>query len=192
MLASDRPDRLQVQRHFLIALMGLGILLLSGGAGEMIDPTVIASADTRVQQLEQPDRLDQSLAGANPSLTNVERARILSAIERYSQQYDLDTELVMAVILVESGARPWARSAKGAVGLMQVMPHMMRPLNLAGNLATIESNIEAGCFILAHNIRRLGFEQGISAYFWGTRIRGVAYLNKVLEAQERVRDHRPS
>jgi hypothetical protein len=94
---------------------------------------------------------------------------------------------VLAVMLVESNARPWAHSPKGAVGLMQVMPHMMQPLGLAGNLATIESNIEAGCFILSHNIRRLGVEDGISAYFWGSEIRGVAYLEKVLEARARVR-----
>jgi hypothetical protein len=68
------------------------------------------------------------------------------------------------------------------------MPHMMQPMGLAGNLATIESNIEAGCRILADNIHRLGVERGISAYFWGSDIRGVAYLEKVLEARERVRD----
>jgi len=115
------------------------------------------------------------------------RSRIAAAIERYSAFYELDPDLVLAVMLVESNARPWAHSPKGAVGLMQVMPHMMQPLGLAGNLATIESNIEAGCFILSHNIRRLGIEDGISAYFWGSDIRGVAYLEKVLEARARVK-----
>ncbi|NIP92093.1 MAG: lytic transglycosylase domain-containing protein, partial [Akkermansiaceae bacterium] len=84
-----------------------------------------------------------------------------------------------AVVLVESSARPWAKSPKGARGLMQVMPYMARPLGMVGNPNTIESNIEAGCVILAGNIRRLGEEDGISAYFWGGNIRGVAYLNRV-------------
>ena len=137
-------------------------------------------------------RMADSLRLINPSLTPRERMRIGAAIERYSGQYELDPDLVLAVMLVESNARPWAYSAKGAVGLMQVMPHMMKPMGLAGNLATIESNIEAGCFILAHNIRRLGVEDGISAYFWGSDIRGVAYLEKVLEARERVRELAPS
>lgn len=66
------------------------------------------------------------------------------------------------------------------------------PNGPGGNLATVESNIEAGCFILAHNIKRLGVEKGISAYFWGSRIRGVAYLEKVLEARARVRELRTS
>jgi hypothetical protein len=71
---------------------------------------------------------------------------------------------------------------------MQVMPYMAEGLPLAGNLSTIESNVEAGCFILADNIRRLGEENGISSYFWGRNIRGVAYLEKVEQARARVRE----
>ena len=104
-----------------------------------------------------------------------------------ASRYGLDPELVTAVLIVESGARPWARSRKGAVGLMQVMPYMVRDMQLAGNLATIESNVEAGCVILADNIRRLGEDDGISAYFWGSNIRGVAYLDRVRAARAQVR-----
>ena len=60
------------------------------------------------------------------------------------------------------------------------------PSALAGNLATIESNIEGGCFLLADNIRRLGEEDGISAYFWGSDIRGLAYLARVRATREAV------
>jgi soluble lytic murein transglycosylase-like protein len=111
---------------------------------------------------------------------------------RYSAKYALDPELVTAVLLVESSARPWARSPKGAVGLMQVMPYMMEPLELAGNAATIESNIEAGCWILSQNIERLGEEEGISSYFWGSDIRNLAYLQKVKAARAEVRRMRTS
>ena len=71
---------------------------------------------------------------------------------------------------------------------MQVMPYWAERLPLAGNLATIESNVEAGCFILADNIRRLGEEKGISTYFWGRNIRGAAYLEKVERARAQVRN----
>ena len=64
---------------------------------------------------------------------------------------------------------------------------MLRPLGLAGNPSTIETNVEAGCIILAGNIQRLGEEDGISAYFWGSQIRGVSYLNRVRAAREKVR-----
>ena len=131
--------------------------------------------------------IEDVLRGWNSSLDDRTIQRIASAIERYSGQYGLEPELVTAVIIVESSARPWAYSPKGAVGLMQVMPHMLEPLELAGNPTTIESNIEAGCWILAHNIERLGEERGISAYFWGSKIRNLAYLEKVQEARESLR-----
>ena len=113
--------------------------------------------------------------------------RISSAVVRYSVKYGLDPLLVTQVLWVESGARPWVRSPLGAIGLMQVMPHMAEPLGLAGSLVAIESNIEAGCWILADNIRRLGVEDGISAYFWGSNIRSVAYLHRVREARTAIR-----
>ena len=70
---------------------------------------------------------------------------------------------------------------------MQVMPYMIRPMGMAGNASTVEANIEAGCMILAGNIRRLGEADGISAYFWGSEIRGVSYLNRVQAARDRLR-----
>ena len=193
--SSPSPSGAQIQRTRILILIALSLLLTSGSA--IRSNVGLSETETLVTLEEIPssapmDPFEMSLVRANPSLGSVERGRILDAIDRYSEQYGLDADLVMAVMLVESGARPWAHSPKGAVGLMQVMPHMMRPMDLAGNLATIESNIEAGCFILANNIRRLGLERGISSYFWGSRIRGVAYLNKVLEVRAQVRELRAS
>ena len=128
------------------------------------------------------------ILGVNPYLSQREAMRIGAAVIRNSEKYEIDPELVLAVILVESTARPWARSPKGARGLMQVMPHMAKPLRLAGHLNTIESNIEAGCIILAENIRRLGEEDGISAYFWGQDIRGGEYFSRIERARLQVRN----
>jgi len=126
------------------------------------------------------------LRAMNPALSDRQLARIATAVVKYSAKYQLDPALVIAVIKRESTARPWVRSPKGAIGLMQVMPHMMGALDVAGNLTTIESNIEAGCMILADNIRRLGEHRGISSYFWGSEIRGVSYLRQVQEARAAV------
>jgi Transglycosylase SLT domain len=136
--------------------------------------------------------LGTHLRSRNASLSSEEQQRVVDAVLRSSRRFGLDPYLVTAVLIVESDARPWAESGKGAIGLMQVMPHMAAKLDLAGNLATIESNIGAGCYILAENIHRLGEERGISAYFWGRQIRGVAYLEKVQRARARVRDASPS
>jgi len=123
----------------------------------------------------------------NESLSTVERERIGDAVIGCQERYGLDPTLITAMIWVESRGRPWARSPKGALGLMQVMPYMAEPLGLAGNFTTIESNVEAGCRILADNIERLGEADGVSAYFWGSNIRSAGYLNRVRAARDRVR-----
>ena len=131
-------------------------------------------------------RVGSLLDRLNPELTDNERARIAAAVVKYSARYELDPALVLAIIRKESAGRPWVRSSKGAVGLMQVMPHMMGVLPVAGNLTSIESNIEAGCMILADNIRRLGEDQGIAAYFWGNDVRNPHYRNGVEKARAEI------
>jgi soluble lytic murein transglycosylase-like protein len=154
--------------------------------GRLVDATDAAGARTRESAFGAPE-IAASLARANRELAPAETLRIASAVERYARKYRIDPMLVTAVLLVESRARPWARSPKGAIGLMQIMPHVIVPSGLAGNLATIESNIEGGCYLLADNIRRLGEADGISAYFWGSDIRGVGYLARVQATREAVR-----
>ena len=190
----NRLLRLQI-----VLLVVLGLWSIDSGMQQLDDSTAptlpaVSSAAGPVEPAAddlssslRPESLARLLGRVNPNLAPSDRLRIASAVLRYSRKYALEPELVTAVLLVESTARPWVRSSKGAVGLMQVMPHMMEPLGLAGNAATIESNIEAGCFILADNIRRLGEEQGISSYFWGSDIRGSKYLKKVQTARAEVR-----
>lgn len=134
------------------------------------------------------DAVARIIGSWNPILSTVERQRIGDAVVACQEHYDLDPTLVTAMIWVESRGRPWARSPKGALGLMQVMPYMAEPFGLAGNFTTIESNVEAGCRILSDNIERLGEADGVSAYFWGSNIRGASYLNRVEKARERVRE----
>ena len=167
-------------RVFVLAMVAA--CLLSGRA-PLADSALPGLGASR---LDVSADISRRLDELNPHLTDAQLARIRDAILRSSEKHSLDPVLVTAVIEVESAARPWARSPKGAQGLMQVMPYMIRPMGMAGNASTIEANIEAGCMILAGNIRRLGEEDGISAYFWGSNIRGVTYLNRVRAAQERL------
>jgi soluble lytic murein transglycosylase-like protein len=165
-----------------VAILGLLAVLL------VADGERIGAAPQRGAQRAAfgASEVAASVAQANPELARTELERIAYAVVRYSSKYRIDPVLVTAVLLVESSARPWARSPKGAIGLMQIMPHVVVPTPLAGNLATIESNIEGGCFLLADNIRRLGEDDGISAYFWGSDIRGAGYLARVRAARQAV------
>lgn len=137
------------------------------------------------------DGIEAAIRALNPHLQGSQVERIRLAILRSSGRHGLDPMLVVSIMKVESTGRPHARSHSGALGLMQVMPYMIRPLDLAGNPSTIEANIEASCTILSSDIRRLGEDDGISTYFWGSNIRGTGYLEKVRAAQESlVRDVR--
>jgi soluble lytic murein transglycosylase-like protein len=172
-MANDVQRRPRARLH-LLCVVGIALAFLLDGRSPARE-----SAEHAAPRPFDAHAISTILASRNPDLTAVERLRIGRAVLRSSGRHGLDPMLVTAVLLRESDARPWVQSPKGALGLMQVMPHMMLPLDLAGNASTIESNIEAGCLILAGNIRRLGEEDGISAYFWGSDIRGVAYLRGV-------------
>jgi soluble lytic murein transglycosylase-like protein len=186
-----------MNRTAILGLAACAIALVSGKPQLVLEPTDFISIEQTRFEPNAADRFGvgdvaRFLEQANPALTANEVRRTSVAIVRNSRKYGLDPVLVTQVLWVESGARPWVRSPLGAIGLMQVMPYMAEPLGLAGSLASIESNIEAGCWILSDNIRRLGEEDGISAYFWGSNIRGAVYLERVREARAAVRGHSKS
>ncbi len=137
-----------------------------------VEPVVESVPDLREQ-------IVGVLKGVNSRLSDFDAMRIANSVMRCEVEQSLAPDLVLGVILVESSGKPSARSPKGALGLMQVMPHMFEELSLPGNAGHIEANIEAGCMLLADNIRRLGESDGISSYFWGSRIRGDRYLRRV-------------
>jgi soluble lytic murein transglycosylase-like protein len=188
---SERGRAVHSRRHVVSVVAAAGLLLLLSAPPPPATPDSAAGseaspADAAAERADER-AIARVLARWNPQLAAAERARIARAVTRYGAKYDLDPELVTAVIVVESEARPSARSPRGAMGLMQVMPQMLAPLRLAGNSMTVESNIEAGCRILSENIRRFGEEDGILAYFWGPNIRDGAYLQRVRAAREAVR-----
>ncbi|HEY8530764.1 MAG TPA: lytic transglycosylase domain-containing protein [Limnochorda sp.] len=83
------------------------------------------------------------------------------AVERWASEYGVDARLVAAVIRVESGFQPTARSSKGARGLMQIMPEtgawVAERLGLgpvkAEDLDEPELNLRLGTWYLAYQIR---------------------------------------
>ena len=165
------------------AMAVVALLLVSGGRLERM-PAEAAPALVEPASKVDFRWIDEKIVGLNPHLQAGQVSRIREAILASSVRHGLDPSLVLAIMTVESTGRPHARSPKGALGLMQVMPYMIGPLDLAGNPSTIEANIEASCVILSSDIRRLGEDDGISTYFWGGNIRGTGYLDKVRAAQD--------
>jgi len=85
------------------------------------------------------------------AITEVSRYRPF--FSRYADEVELDWRLIAAVAFQESGFDPYARSAAGAVGLMQVLPATAAELGIS-DLSTPEAQIAAGARYLASMVDR--------------------------------------
>ena len=85
-------------------------------------------------------------------------------VREHSQRQSLRPELVRAVIQVESGFDPRATSPKGAMGLMQLMPHTAKSLGVLDAYDPAE-NIRGGTVYLRQLLDKYGNEQlALAAY----------------------------
>lgn len=84
-------------------------------------------------------------------------------ISSMSEAHGVDPMLVRALIQVESGYRPKAKSPRGAMGLMQLMPSTAREYKVR-NPYDPKANISAGVKHLKSLIDRWGVEMALAAY----------------------------
>jgi Transglycosylase SLT domain len=103
---------------------------------------------------------EQSSPVADGVLESTPYDEIISAI---SEAHGVDPLLVRALIQVESNYKARARSRKGAMGLMQLMPSTARVYNVR-NPFDPKANIEAGIKHLKSLIDRYGTELALAAY----------------------------
>lgn len=102
----------------------------------------------------------------------------------------IDPLLIVAIIGIESGFNPFAESAMGARGLMQVIPRFHRdkvPQGAGdGSLLDPLINIRVGVKVLEEAIRRGGsLVAGLQQYAGSTEPEGI-YASKVLAEKERL------
>jgi len=105
-----------------IASWLLGLLILLAG---------LSDADTISRQHGRDGRLyftnraaaPSQIREASPAATpRSQRALVMPLVYTLARQYDIDAQLVQAIITVESNFNAWAISRAGAQGLMQLMP----------------------------------------------------------------------
>jgi soluble lytic murein transglycosylase-like protein len=111
-------------------------------------------------------------------------------IRRVAAEKGVDASLVRAVIQVESAYQPRARSNKGAVGLMQVMPATGRQFGIT-NLYDPASNIRAGVTYLRSLLDRYPLALALAAYNAGEaavdRFAGIPPFPETVDYVARVR-----
>lgn len=94
-----------------------------------------------------------AIRATRPVAVRVERERYEPLVQAHSTRHALRPELVRAVIQVESGFNPRARSPKGAMGLMQLMPATAREMGVR-NAYDPDENIRGGTAYLRRLIDR--------------------------------------
>lgn len=118
---------------------------------------------------------------------SVEDAPFGEIITRVAEAHGVDPVLVSALIRVESNYRPRARSHKGAMGLMQLMPATARQYQLR-NPYDPSANIAAGVKHLKSLIDRWGVEMALAAYNAGeTAVRKFKGVPPYRETRNYVR-----
>ena len=78
-----------------------------------------------------------------------ERIDLLTRVHQEASRAELQPELVLAVIEVESNFDRYAVSVAGAIGLMQIMPFWLDEIGRPDdNLIHLDTNLRYGCTIL--------------------------------------------
>jgi soluble lytic murein transglycosylase-like protein len=84
-----------------------------------------------------------------------ERLTILRQVHYEARRANLDPQLVLSLIQVESNFDRFAISSAGAQGLMQIMPFWLDEIGKPDdNLFDIETNLRFGCTILSIYLER--------------------------------------
>ena len=121
----------------------------------------VAAATAGYAEIHLERRPDGSLLMVNQgaprraAAVNVPRSEIDELIETHSRRQSLDPKLVRAMVDVESSFNPVARSRKGAMGLMQLMPATARSLEVDDPYDP-EDNLRGGTLYLRRLLNRFG------------------------------------
>ena len=135
------------------------VLTLRGGGEVNVDKALIAKIVPDEVPYPEPEIIvaddgDDILASTKP---------YNELIAWLAEAHGVDPNLVRALIQVESGYRPRAKSPKGAMGLMQLMPSTAREYNVR-NPYDPRANVAAGVKHLKALIDRWGVELALAAY----------------------------
>ena len=163
-------------------------------AAELSEPDAIARATA-----SDPKELSRQQAAVAQWLSHRYRvapepvSRLVQEAWSVGQKANLDPTLILAIMAVESSFNPFAQSAVGAQGLMQVMTkvHNDKYEAFGGNHAAFDpvTNLRVGVQVLKECIARAGsLEAGLRHYVGAANLpEDGGYASKVLSEQQALR-----
>jgi soluble lytic murein transglycosylase-like protein len=163
-------------------------------AAELSEPDAIARATA-----SDPKELSRQQAAVAQWLSHRYRvapepvSRLVQEAWSVGQKAGLDPTLILAIMAIESSFNPFAQSAVGAQGLMQVMTkvHNDKYEAFGGNHAAFDpvTNLRVGVQVLKECIARAGnLEDGLRYYVGaGNQAEDGGYAAKVLSEQNALR-----
>jgi soluble lytic murein transglycosylase-like protein len=114
------------------------------------------------------------------------RIKMLQRVHYEARRVDIEPELVLAVIEVESAFDEYAISVSGARGLMQVMPFWLEEIGISDqNLFKINTNLRMGCTILRYYMDMEPNDLGRALARYNGSLGRTVYPNKVIAALHR-------
>ncbi|RZU29037.1 lytic transglycosylase domain-containing protein [Edaphobacter modestus] len=160
-----------------LSILGLGIVL------------------SRVMFAQDSDRVVPNavnipiVSESRPTSRPEHPAEIVYYADAYADHYGVPRQLVYAFITQESGWKPRAVSAKGAAGLMQLMPATAAHYGVTDPF-NISENIGAGVHYLADLIATFkDWRLAVASYYCGSTYpqkRGLRYANPDVVAYVRA------
>jgi soluble lytic murein transglycosylase-like protein len=177
--------------HMRVALFHIVFIVLMS--------TLLTDADAAMYSfVDQYGRLHFSNVPADPRYREVpgyEALRKAAVLGRYgefirsaAERYNLDPELIKAIIKVESSFNPYAVSEKGAMGLMQLMPETAEEMKVGAPFEAGE-NIMGGSRYLRKllNLFDGDLRLGLAAYNAGpSRVLANGAIPKIPETERYV------
>ncbi len=182
----------ELVRSLFIAVMILGVALVSNGNNQMVmNPQIFSKTHPASQTEERP-----------PSVSGRKAEHLYHMfIIQTASHYQIDPALIKAIIMAESGYNTKAVSKKGAKGLMQLMPKTARALGVE-DIFNPHQNITGGVQYFKRMVNRFNgdVKLALAAYNAGSRnvrhYKGIPpfkatryYIKKVFEYYRIYKNH---
>ena len=133
------------------------------------------------QQLIIQQEIEEIISTKQPKLDPIIVTKISSTIEKYSEEYKIPQELIIAIIEIESSFRPTVTSSQNCIGLMQINPkahpEKIKDMSIY-EVYHIDNNIRIGCQIFNEYYKAARSIDGALSKYYGAN--NKEYINKTL------------